>query len=64
MITDTYMSQLNMIGVMDFHSTYAALTIVIVPAVLQISMKAVSVPTGVGCLFRSPIIDEINKIVG
>jgi hypothetical protein len=64
MVTDANMAQLNMIGVVDLHPATAALTKVIVSAVVQISMKAVGIPTGTGCLFRSSIVNEIDKIIG
>ena len=64
MIADTNMAQLNMIGIVDLHPASAAHTRVIVPAVVQIPMKAVSISTSAGCLVRSSIVNEIGKLVG
>ena len=64
MIADTNMAQLNMIGIVDLHPASAAHTRVIVSAVVQIPMKAVSISTGACCLFCSSIVNEIDKIIG
>ena len=64
MVADAYMAKLNMVGVMDLHSTSAVLTGEIVSVEIQITMKAVSFPACTGRLFSCPIIYEISKIVG
>ena len=63
MIADANVAKLNMVGVVDLHPASAALASEIVPVEVQITMKAVGFPACTGCLFRCPIIYEINKIV-
>ena len=64
MVANTNMTQLRVVCVVNFHLASAALIYEVVPAVIKISMKAIRFPSGTGYLFRSPAVNEIDKIVG